>query len=369
MVLQNTETKKKSAIFDWKVTIGGKKIDTRDSADVEEIVVDQLADGPSMAYCKLNTNLDLEWLDSSDAKQNKPMMIDMGFGGDAEDKPEPVFKGTVVGWEPLFHGKAPGVVLVRAFNKLHAASRGRRTKAWLDKKLSEVAAEIAGKYGMGTGQIECTKIKQPYIYQANMTDLDFLRELAERVGYEVGCDIDDNLTFRMPKFDAGPVAKLVWGDNLKRFKARANAGQPISKVSAYYWDAKLKKFQVASSCHTDIKSKMGGSKDAGQFAGQFEKDSAELAIRNRPFYSSEDALAQAKGLMNQLALQYIIAEAEVEGTPKAHAGRVVQVEEVGKRFSGNYYIVRARHVIQPNPSIPDAGYVTYLTLRRTGSND
>ncbi len=366
MTANNVESSKKSAVPDWKITVGGAQLDTK-SLDVEEVVVDEIADGPSMAYVRLNTH-DLEWINSGKIKPKGPFKVDLGFA-QSKEPPIPVFNGTIHGWEPVFHGKTPATVVVRAFNALHAASRGRRYKAWLDKKLSEIASEIAGAYGMGTGHIECTKIVQPYMVQANLTDLDFLREMAERVGYEVGCDVENNLNFRKPKTNDGSVADLIWGDNLKRFKARFNTGQPISTVQVAGWDVKAKKPILGEAGPGKVLSKMGGSKNSAEHAAAFEKNSAHLYVDHRIHYSVDDAKMEAEGHLNQLALQLIIADAECEGTARAQAGKVVKVVGVGDRFSGEYYVIRARHTLRPNSSMPDAGFVTYLTLRRTGAKE
>jgi len=37
--------------------------------------------------------------------------------------------------------------------------------------------------------------------------------------------------------------------------------------------------------------------------------------------------------------------------------------------TATYYIIRARHVLRIEPKLPDFGYVCYLTVRRSGSND
>ena len=364
MPSNNAQSNRKSAVPDWKLTVGSAQLDT-DSLDGKEIVIDELADGPSMGYVRLNTH-DLEWINSDKIKLKGAFKVDLGFA-QSKEPPIPVFQGTIHGWEPIFHGKTPATVVVRGFNKLHGASRGRKTRAWLDKKLSEVAGQLAGEHGMGSCGIDDTKIKQPYIYQANISDLDLLRELAERVGFEVGCDVQDNLRFRLPKTGEGEVAELVWGDNLKRFKSRMNTGQPVPSVTCVGWDVKQKKTVSGSACQGDVTSPMGGAKNSAQHAEAFSGQ--ELYIDNRPYYSQQDAEAEAKGRINQLALQLLIAEAECEGTARAQAGKVVKVTGVGSRFDGKYYIIRARHTLRPNSAMPDAGFVTYLTLRRTGTNE
>ena len=49
-------TSTKSAVPAVNLTIGSTKVDQTNYFDIIEVVVDQLADGPSMAYAKLNTH-------------------------------------------------------------------------------------------------------------------------------------------------------------------------------------------------------------------------------------------------------------------------------------------------------------------------
>jgi len=87
----------------------------------------------------------------------------------------------------LFNGNGPrlGAAVLRqdphpdgrGITKLNQASRGRRPKAWTDKKLSEVSGEIAGRYKMKTGGIQDTEQASPTSTRRTWTDLDFLREM------------------------------------------------------------------------------------------------------------------------------------------------------------------------------------------------
>ena len=49
-------------------------------------------------------------------------------------------------------------------------------------------------------------------------------------------------------------------------------------------------------------------------------------------------------------------EASLAGDPSIRAGTTLKVEGIGKRFSGNYYITKAKH------AIGDEGYTLKLEL-------
>lgn len=361
------DTSTKSAVPAVKLTLGSiSEVETSHGFDMIEVVVDQLADGPSMAYAKLNTH-DLEWINQAAIKPKEAMKVSLGYGQGSSEPAEPLFDGEITGWEPQFYGKTPTTLVVRGFNKLHNMSRGRKYRTFQNMKYSDVASKIASEYGLSAGGVMATSSQQPFIVQANATDLDFLRELAERVGYEVGCDVQNNLMFRKPKTNEGPAVTFTWGENLKRFKARFNTAQPIAKIRCGYWDPVDKKAKIGQASDSDV-DPMDGGKNAAKHAAKFAS-AGELFLHNRPCYSQADAEAEAKGLIQQLGLQLIIAEIEGEGDAKAQAGKVVKLDKVGDRFNGKYYIIRARHVLRIDPKLPDFGYVCYLTARRSGANE
>jgi phage protein D len=356
----------KTAVPAFELTIGSA-FSTTDKLDVEEIIVDNLSDGPSMFFAKLNAHEDGgigAWMDNAQIALAEPVEVKMGFY--PKGKPEKVFKGEVIGWEPIVVGKEPAGISVRGFDKLHRLTRGRRTKPWQDVPFSDAAKEIAGNAKLGTGGVEATSPIQPYIYQPSITDLEMLRLMAARVGYEVRADLDEQLVFAPPAVKGGSVCTLKWGDNLKKFKSRLSTGAQISKVRVTGWDVKKKEFIEEVAGPGDVLSSMKGAKKGPEAASPFEKES-EYHLQLSAVYAKEDLKQLAKGAMNLIALNYLIADMEAEGENKVVAGKVVTIEGLGKRFDGEYYVVRSRHILKPNQKLPDAGYVLELTARRMGA--
>ena len=362
---------KKSAVPSFEVKIGGKAMNKAERLDVQEVVVDNLSDGPDMAHVKLNAHEGDErglgvWLERSEIKIGNPIEVSLSF---YPETPKLLFKGEIIGWEPSVIGKEPAGVVIRGFNKLHRLSRGKKSRPWQDVSLSDIAKEIAGDWKLGTKGVKSTSPVQPYVYQPGISDLDFLRLLASRVGYEVSADLDDNLIFGPPDTKQKAVATLKWGDNLKKFKSRLTAGQQISKVKVSAWNPKEKKRIEAKASATDVKSAMGGATKGPEAASRFEGADSEFHVKLPHAYSIEDLEAMAKGLMNQIALGYMLAECASEGENEVMAGSVVSVDGMKDRFNGEYYVVRSKHILRPNQKLPDAGFVSHLQMRRTGAGD
>ena len=154
---------KKSAVPSFEVKIGGKAMNKAERLDVQEVVVDNLSDGPDMAHVKLNAHEGDErglgvWLERSEIKIGNPIEVSLSF---YPETPKLVFKGEIIGWEPSVIGKEPAGVVIRGFNKLHRLSRGKKSRPWQDVSLSDIAKEIAGDWKLGTKGVKATSPVQP----------------------------------------------------------------------------------------------------------------------------------------------------------------------------------------------------------------
>jgi phage protein D len=89
------------------------------------------------------------------------------------------------------------------------------------------------------------------------------------------------------------------------------------------------------------------------------ESSKEKTINRRfPVRSEQEAKAKAKAILIKANQSFIEGNCEIMGIPDLRAGSKVNIEGVGKRFEGVYYIKSAKH------SISEGGYTTSLSLRR-----
>lgn len=197
----------------------------------------------------------------------------------------------------------------------------------------------------------------------NQTPLSFLQHLARRVGFEVRYDIDSgNVLFVKPKTTEAAVATLKYGEGLKRAKFRAQTAGQATKVIVKANSDKDDKTITGESTESDV-DKLGGSTSGPAVASDIWGD-AEYWITGYAASSQAEVDEVAKAVMNEIAYEFIQAEAEVEGDVTIFAGKVVEVEECSDHFSGKYYVVRAIHVYDVGGG-PNKGYRTLLTLKRS----
>jgi phage protein D len=79
---------------------------------------------------------------------------------------------------------------------------------------------------------------------------------------------------------------------------------------------------------------------------------------DKTVFNQAEADQMAKALFNAMSLQFIQGEGETLGNARLKSGQVVEIKNLGERFSGLYYLSSVRHVIDTN------GYLTHLTCQR-----
>lgn len=328
------------------------------------VTVDLDVNQPDMCTATMNNTNDFKY--TRQVKQGDLLEFKIGSTTAAV---QVIFKGEVVGLEPIFDVSGETKVLIRAFNKLHRLTRARKSKTFEKQTDGDVATKVAQLYGLTpkiTGDIN---IKHNHIYQHHQTDLEFLLERARRINYEVLCD-NTNLIFRQRKLDQGNTLTLMFGkdmpsDNeiaLERFHARLNSANQVKKVQVRAWNPGQTKEIIGQA---DKLIKILGNEDAGKAAGTFGSAEASFEI---PVTSKEEADAAAKALLEDLALNYITGEGICKGDPRLTAGIVVDIvvdpEAQNERFNGKYYVTGVSHRYTHKAGGGTGGYQTIVKVRR-----
>src|SRR5262249_33336444 len=111
--------------------------------DVHEIVVERDLDTPDMAAVVLSNEAVKysETLTEGDDIEGK-----LGLAGG--DQATTIFKGEITGIEPHYETSAKRRVTVRALNKLHALSRGKKSVSYTKSTDKQIVDQIVGNYGL-----------------------------------------------------------------------------------------------------------------------------------------------------------------------------------------------------------------------------
>ena len=194
--------------------------------------------------------------------------------------------------------------------------------------------------------------------QTNQTDIDFLLTRARTIGYELLVE-DKTLHFRKIKNDRGKTVTLNFKQGLETFYAYLSTADQVSQVVVRGWNPKDKQAIVGQAQASDVTGTMQGQK-VGPEAADGLFGTRTLTVVDLPVVTQNEADLLAKGLLNDVALEYLIAEGRARGDPAIKVGSVIELGGVGQRFSGLYYVTHVIHIY-------DGGLISHFQARRNAA--
>jgi len=252
--------------------------------------------------------------------------------------------------------------VVRGFDYAHRLFRGRVTKTYINVRYSDIARTVAQRAALEIGKIEDSPTIRPYVAQANINDWQFLRGLAEEIGFEVGC-FDGKFDFRTPTHASGAMAsgglhsddptQLQLGKRLLRFRSIVTSAEQVSQVKVRGWDVAQKRALVGVAPATTNSAEIGLK--PADLAATFK--SPDFVGVDTPYGTQAEVDAAAKAFAEQIAGASAEFEGVARGNAKLRAGKPISIALVGKPFDGKYSLTATRHVYDPKD-----GYTTWFTV-------
>ena len=346
----------------FQVTVNGQDLDQKDEAKPIEVVYNDNVDAADFFSVRLglvdNAIGKPDWIDDALYKEGGKVRIKMGHEGRAV---KTMIEGEITGVEVMFSSRGPETLVLQGYDRHHRLRRGRKSRTFQNMTDSDIAQKIASEQGL-TLRGDSTSVRYDHVYQNNLTDFDFLRMRAARIGYEVEIE-NTNLHFRKSQESRSKVTTLKWGepgdDELISFSPRLSTANQVSEVTVRGWSPKDKKEIVGRARVGDETTRMGGSISGGQSATS-AFGSVKTVVVDHPIFDQREADALAKARFNELSLGYISGEGICIGNPDIRAGEVIEVKGFGRRFSGLYYVVSSNHICGRG----GGGYRTEFTVRR-----
>lgn len=332
------DPERKFTLAQFRLLINGAPAPRALEQAISRIVVDERLDSPTMVEIYLFIEPENpKWIDDDTIGQGKEIEIFAGYSSD--EKSLCVAKVTAIEFD--LDDQMPTAV-IRGYDLSFALHRDVKSRSFLEQTDSDIAKKIAGEAPGLTSKIDATTEVIPYVLQHAQTNYEFLRDRARRIGYEFRV-VGRELHFRKPE-PAGPPIKLQWGATLKRFSPRLSLAEQVDKVEVRAWDA-INKTELVSSAETGNGApKVGESRTAAALAKE-TWGPASRVIPHAPVASLNEGTALAQAVLDDLTSSFIQATGECYGEPKLRVGATIQVEGVGKRFGGEYYVTAARHRI------------------------
>lgn len=272
--------------------------------------------------------------------------VEVKIGGEGGKS---IFKGEVVGVEPIYKSGGESKCVIRAFNRMHRLRRGKKSKTFQKMTDQDIASAIAQEAGLQASTGSKPKIKHEHVYQHNQTDLDFLLIRAKRLGFDVWVE-DKKMFFDKPDSskDSGIELKMKdpeAGFMLTSFHPRISSATMAEKVVVRGWNPE-KKEEIVGEAKAK-KSSLG--KTGGEAASKKAFGATTTYEVDHPIFSVEEAKAIAEARLDELRMNYITGDAQVVGPNQADLkpGIVVKVtintDDPSDRFNGKYMVVGATH--------------------------
>jgi phage protein D len=338
---------------EFKIFVDGQKITNAIKTMVAEVTVDQNVHMPHMFTMRLyDPKLDI--LDEGPFDLTKKVKI---TASDSKNQPTVLIEGEITALEPVFGVGMVAELVVRGYDRTHRLYRETKSRAFLNKKDSDLAQELGQEAGLDV-LVDPTDMVYDHIYQHNQTNLAFLMQRAWRIGYD--CYLDDGaLYFCKPKNSGGGLT-LTWGDDLVNFRPRMTLAEQVDEVMVRGWDIDKQQAIVGMATDGELYPQIKESQSGAAWAGEFGP--GKLVLVNHPVVTQAEADALAKARLDERSGAFILAEGEALRRPDLKAGQVVELKLLGRRLSGKYLVTAVTHSYTPE------GFRSRFTVRgaRTG---
>jgi phage protein D len=325
-------------------------------SDVVEIAIEESLNMPTMftlvlhnPYAPSHTD-DMTntrpWLDHQSLSIGKH--IKFGFHSstseaqdfDTEIIEESMLEGEITAIETNFLEDREAPIIIRGYDFFHRLHRGRYNRSFINMTDSDIVKKIAEETKIRTGTIDDSGAPHDYVFQENQTNMAFLRQRAARIGFELFVQ-DSKLNFRKPKSQES--LGLKWLQDIYGFRVHTTSAEQVNQVEVRGWDYTQKKSIVSTKNTEDLITQTGHGRGS-QNGTKFRSPSPKMIVVDQPVFSPKEADTMAQALCNELGGEFVYADARAEGNPKIRPGRIVKLEGLGKRYSGEYYVTETRHL-------------------------
>jgi phage protein D len=311
-----------------------------------------------------------KYSDSELFDPGKELELWMGYYG--KDPLRLMIKGQITALRPAFPASGPSTLAISGLNVLHKLRTEKVTFAYKGATDNDtvsdkqIAQQIATRLGV-TIQIdpEADQNKYQYILQEDQYDIIFLMERARRIGFDLFVEEQGQngqagqtvISFKRSDNVRKVTYQLEYGGSLIDFKPDLTTANQVGEVTVRGWDTVNKKKIEATAKRSEIKVKGVGSAGNQETIEQSFKQRKEI-VATKPIESEAEAKTLALSTLEAIAKDMVKGSGSTVGLTDLRAGSVIQLDGMGQRFSGKYFVTGTTH------AIGESGYTTQFECRR-----
>lgn len=281
--------------------------------------------------------------------------ISMGFVGSTQK----LIVGEVTALTADFPNSGPATLTVEGMDYLHRLSRGTAYRRFDGPDPGsgladdEIVSQIASEMNMQP-DVDPTGPRPEARVQSNVSDLAFVKKLADLDGYYLWAD-ENTLHFKQQR-PAPTSISLAWGRTLMSFSPRLTTAGQVQNVEVRGWDPVQKQsFSVTAQRPAGPASGLSASGQTQLAAGSGGQST--LLITDAPVASAQEAQDYGQAILANQQQTMITGNGTSVGYPDLQVGTKLDLQGVG-RFSGAYTVQQATHTINAG------GYQTSFEVRR-----
>lgn len=225
-----------------------------------------------------------------------------------------LIEGEITGIEVHFTNKSEAPIVVRGYDVSHRLHRGRHNRSFLNKTDSDIVNDIAREAHIQIGTVQDSGPPHDYVFQENQTNMEFLRERAARIGFELFIQ-NNKLYFRKPESNGSLT--LQWLRDINSFSTRVTSAEQVSGVEVRGWDYSSKKPIIETANSERVMTATGnqlGSSTSREF--ELGNQPPMMTVVDQPVFVAKEAEMMAQALCNELGGEFIYADAKAVGNPE-----------------------------------------------------
>ena len=184
--------------------------------------------------------------------EGSEVSVHLGYKDDVEE----VFSGEVTGFVPRFGEYGAPQMEVQIETKLHRLDKGIRAKAFESKTTAQIIKEIITNHNL-KAEVEEFGPKHNYTEQRNITDYDYITQLACKYGKTVWCQ-GSTVYVKTEITPSDDDVILEWGKSIISARAKTSMTKQLSAATCTGWSIMDCRGFAATATMKDIPLKIGG---------------------------------------------------------------------------------------------------------------
>ena len=284
--------------------------------------------------------------------EGSEVSVHLGYKDDVEE----VFSGEVTGFVPRFGEYGAPQMEVQIETKLHRLDKGIRAKAFESKTTAQIIKEIITNHNL-KAEVEEFGPKHNYTEQRNITDYDYITQLACKYGKTVWCQ-GSTVYVKTEITPSDDDVILEWGKSIISARAKTSMTKQLSAATCTGWSIMDCRGFAATATMKDIPLKIGGEYSWEDNSKGYDPKKIEQ-ITTEEIIDEEDAAAVAKAYIQNRSFKFQSCDIKTQGNYHIKPGNRLTVKYIGKQSDGEYLIESVEHTLDMQE-----GFITKCHLIR-----